>query len=62
LPVRRAGLVAVLGTGSLNASGQTTLTMSKLSVGSHSITATYGGNSSFNGSTSSVLTQTVKPK
>jgi hypothetical protein len=51
-----------LGTGSLNASGQTTLTMSKLSVGSHSIAAVYGGNTSFNGSTSSVLTQTVKPK
>jgi len=51
-----------LGTASLNASGQATLTASKLSVGSHSITAVYGGNSSFNGSTSQVVTQTVKPK
>jgi unsaturated chondroitin disaccharide hydrolase len=51
-----------LGTGSLNAGGQATLTASKLSVGLHSITAVYGGNSSFSSSTSQVLTQTVKPK
>ena len=48
-----------LGTGTLNGSGQATLSISSLSVGSHSITATYGGDSNFNSSTSSALTQTV---
>jgi hypothetical protein len=48
-----------LGTGTLNASDQATFTTSALSVGSHSITAVYNGDSNFNTSTSSVLTQTV---
>ncbi|RPE37315.1 YVTN family beta-propeller protein [Streptomyces sp. Ag109_O5-1] len=48
-----------LGTGTLNGSGVATLTVSNLSVGSHSLTATYGGDSSFNGSTSPADTQTV---
>jgi hypothetical protein len=52
-----------LGSGSLNATGQATFTTSTLSWGSsHSITAVYGGNSNFSGSTSAVLTQTVKRK
>lgn len=49
----------ILGTGTLNASGQTAFTTSSLSVGSHSITATYSGNSSFNSSTSLGLIQIV---
>ncbi len=52
-----------LGSGSLNATGQATFTTSTLSWGSsHSITAVYGGDSNFSGSTSAVLTQTVKRK
>ena len=47
-----------LGTGTLS-SGKATLASKTLAVGSHSITATYGGSSSFSGSTSPVLTQTV---
>jgi predicted transcriptional regulator len=48
-----------LGTGTLNASGQASFTISSLSAGSHSITAVYGGDSNFTGSTSPALTQTV---
>src|SRR5438876_11721046 len=48
-----------LGTGSLNSFGQATLSTSALAAGSHAITASYGGNGNFTGSTSAVLTQTV---
>lgn len=48
-----------IGTGSLNGSGQATFTTSALSTGSHSITAVYGGDTNFTGSTSPALTQTV---
>ena len=47
-----------LGTGTLS-SGKATYTTSTLAAGSHSITASYGGNTTYNGSTSSALTQTV---
>jgi Bacterial Ig-like domain (group 3)/Bacterial Ig-like domain (group 2) len=47
-----------LGTGTLS-SGKTTFSTSTLAAGSHSITAAYGGDSNYNSSTSSVLTQTV---
>ncbi len=50
---------ATLGTGNLDGSGHATLTTSTLGVGSHSITAVYGGSTSYNTSTSSALTQTV---
>ena len=50
---------ATLGTGTLNASGQATLTTSALGLGSHSITAVYGGSSTFSSSTSSAVTQIV---
>src|SRR5205814_1050874 len=40
-------------------SGQATFTISTLVPGSHPITAVYGGDGNFNGSTSAVLTQTV---
>src|SRR5262249_44147537 len=39
--------------------GTTSITVSTLSVGTHNITASYVGNSTFAGSTSSVLQQTV---
>src|SRR5436309_3526137 len=48
-----------LGTGSVNSSGQATLSTSSLTAGSHSITASYAGNSNFASSTSAALTQTV---
>jgi len=47
-----------LGTGTLS-SGVATYTTTTLSVGTHSITAVYGGSSSYNGSTSSALSQVV---
>jgi len=48
-----------LGTGTLS-SGKATYSTSTLAVGSHSITASYGGDTNDSTSTSSVLTQTVK--
>jgi hypothetical protein len=48
-----------LSTKTLNSSGQATFSTSSLVRGSHSITVVYGGSSSFLGSTSAVLTQTV---
>ena len=42
-----------LGTGTLNGSGVATFSTSGLSVGSHSITAVYGGDTDFTTSTSS---------
>jgi hypothetical protein len=48
-----------LGTKTLSSSGQATLKTSSLSMGPHSITAVYGGDTNFAGSTSQVLTQTV---
>ncbi len=47
-----------LGTGTLS-SGKATYTTSALAAGSHSITASYGGSTTYNSSTSSTLTQTV---
>ena len=51
-----------LGTGTLNASGLATFTSSPstLTLGNHSITAVYGGDSNFSSSTSSPVTQIVK--
>ena len=48
-----------LGTSPLNGSGQATYTTSSLAVGTHSITASYGGDSNFSGSTSPALSQVV---
>ncbi|MFF1956029.1 Ig-like domain-containing protein, partial [Streptomyces sp. NPDC058220] len=48
----------LLGTGTLTG-GVATLTTSALGVGTHSLTAVYSGDSSFDGSTSPVDTQTV---
>ncbi|WP_041586038.1 Ig-like domain repeat protein [Terriglobus saanensis] len=49
-----------LGTINLNASGQANLTLSNLSTGSHSITASYAGDTKDNPSISSPLIQVVK--
>ncbi len=49
---------SVLGTGTL-ASSKASFSTSSLSIGSHSITATYGSDSNVKGSTSSMLKQTV---
>lgn len=49
----------ILGSGTLNASGQATLALASLAVGARPITAQYGGDATFNGSTSAALTQTV---
>src|SRR5207244_6863595 len=52
-----------IGSGTLSASSPfvATFTTSSLAVGSHSITASYAGNSNFSGSTSATLTQVVNP-
>jgi len=50
---------AAIGTPTLNASGVATFTTCTLDVGIHSVTAEYGGDASFNGSTSAPLTQVV---
>jgi hypothetical protein len=50
---------ALLGTGTLNGSGIATYITTSLTVGTHSIKAVYAGNTSFVGSTSDTLTQTV---
>jgi hypothetical protein len=51
---------ATLGTGTLSG-GTATFSTSSLAVGSHAITAVYGGDASFSASTSPALTQTVIP-
>jgi uncharacterized repeat protein (TIGR01451 family) len=51
---------ASLGSAALDAAGQTTVTTSALTLGAHSITANYGGDSHFGTSTSPTITQTVK--
>jgi hypothetical protein len=48
----------VLGTGTLNASGQASFSSSILTLGNHSLTAEYTGNTNFSGS-SATLTQTI---
>ncbi|MFZ0216716.1 MAG: Ig-like domain repeat protein [Candidatus Dormiibacterota bacterium] len=55
---------ATLGTGTLSVvdgEDEATLTTSSLSVGQHSITAIYGGDGNFGGSTSTALNQVVTP-
>lgn len=50
---------AALGTGTLNASSVATFTTCTLDVGTHTVTAEYGGDANFNASTSAPLTQVV---
>jgi sugar lactone lactonase YvrE len=51
---------APLGSATLNSDGMASLTLSTLSVGSHSITAVYGGDANFTGSASPAITETVQ--
>jgi uncharacterized protein YfaP (DUF2135 family) len=51
----------ILGTNSVNGAGVATLSTASMAAGSYSITAQYGGNSSFDASTSSPLSETVNP-
>ncbi len=48
-----------IGTGTLNGAGQAAVTLSTLGIGSHSITASYAGNSQYIGSSSSALALAV---
>jgi hypothetical protein len=48
-----------LGTGSLNSSGHASYSTSTLSIGSHIVTASYGGDANFTGSASTSVTQVV---
>ncbi len=50
-----------LGTGAVNGSGAATFSTTTLNAGRHTISAVYGGDSWFVGSTSAALTQTVLP-
>ena len=50
---------SIIGTETLNGSGQATLTLSILSAGLHSITAEYGGDSNFNASNSGAISHGV---
>ena len=50
-----------LGTKTLDASGQATLTTSALAAGSHTVTAQYSGGGSFNGSNGSTVQQVSLP-
>lgn len=50
---------AVLGASGLDGSGRATWDVADLGVGTHSITAVYSGDTTFTGSTSAPLTQTV---
>jgi autotransporter-associated beta strand protein len=50
---------AVLGTGTLNGSGQATCNTSALLIGSNSLTAVYAGDANFSTSTSSAVSHTV---
>jgi hypothetical protein len=52
---------ALLASVTLNAGGTATFTTSSLSVGTHSLQASYPGNSGFGSSTSATVTQTVNP-
>ncbi|HWE93172.1 MAG TPA: Ig-like domain repeat protein, partial [Tepidisphaeraceae bacterium] len=54
------GTTAV-GSGMLSASGKATWTTTSLSATSHSISASYAGDTNFAGSTSSTLNQTINP-
>lgn len=66
LTARPSGTVTFLdgattvGTGTLNADGTATYTFSTLAVGTHSLTAVYRGDSTFQGSTSTALSQVIR--
>jgi hypothetical protein len=49
----------ILGTGTINAAGVATFTTSTLTIGSHPITVSYGGDSAYTAAISAVLTEVV---
>ena len=49
----------ILGTGTVNAAGMASFATSTLTIGSHPITASYGGDSNYDSATSALLVQTV---
>ena len=49
----------ILGVGTINAAGVATFTTAALTIGTHSITASYAGDSAYSAATSAVLTQVV---
>jgi len=51
----------VLGSGTVDGTGTATLTTDSLAVGDHDLTAVYGGDDTFETSTSAVLVQVVNP-
>ena len=53
---------AALGTGTLMANGTATFSTSTLTVGTHSLSASYGGDANYNPSTSAAVTETVNAK
>ena len=50
-----------IGSGTLNSSGEATFSTSTLTVGTHSITAVYAGDTNFTTSTSTAVSQVVQP-
>jgi hypothetical protein len=52
-------ITTVLGTGTLNSAGQATFSTAALTVGTHAITATYGGDNNFTASVSPILAEVV---
>ena len=52
---------ATLGTGTLNGAGLATFTTSALAVGTHPVTAVYGGDATYAGSTSGIVNQAISP-
>ena len=52
---------AVIGTGTLNASGQATFTTSTLAIGTHPISASYAATANFNAAVSPPLSQVIVP-
>jgi hypothetical protein len=52
---------ATLGTGALNAAGNATFATSSLALGTHPVTAVYGGDATYTGSTSSIVSEVISP-
>jgi hypothetical protein len=53
-------ITTAVGTATLNGSGQATFSTPQLALGTHAITATYGGNTNFTSSVSAIIAETVK--
>ena len=53
-------ITTVLGTGTLNGSGQATFSTAGLAVGTHAITASYGGDTNFTSDVSPIIAEVVK--